>query len=82
MCIEFKKRGGGIFIIDHCQRNWGKGFFSLPPLHLYDKNQMVAGNIIKRRIRVKDGDKLIDLEVISCLERKNGANWGNLFFWF
>ncbi|EOJ2722886.1 hypothetical protein ACM088_001455 [Campylobacter upsaliensis] len=51
-----------------------KDFFSLPPLHLYDKNQMVAGNIIKRRIRAKDGDKLIDLEVISCLERKNGAN--------
>ncbi|MBS4275881.1 hypothetical protein CVU14713_06465 [Campylobacter vulpis] len=60
---------GGIFIIDHCQRNWGKGFFSLPP-HLYDKNQMVVGNIIKRHIGAKDGDKLIDLEVIPYLERE------------
>ncbi|MCR2112010.1 hypothetical protein [Campylobacter upsaliensis] len=53
----------------------GKRIFSLPPPpHLYDKNQMVAENIIRRRIRAKDGDKLIDLEVIPYLERKNGAN--------
>ncbi|EOA2863735.1 class I SAM-dependent methyltransferase [Campylobacter upsaliensis] len=60
---------GGIFIVDHCQRNWGRGFFSLPS-HLYNKNKMVVGNVIKRRIRTKNGDRLIDLEVIPYLEKE------------
>lgn len=60
---------GGVFIVDHCQKNWGKGFFSLPP-HLYSKDKMVVGNKIKRVVRTKDGQKLMDLEVIPYLEKQ------------
>ena len=61
---------GGIFIIDHCQENWGKGFFSLPE-YLYNKDKLVHGNIIDRRIRTKEGERLLPLEVIPYAERKD-----------
>lgn len=59
----------GIFIVDHCQRDWGKNFFSLPP-ELYDKEKMVIGNEIKRRVRTEYGTKLMNLEVIPYMEKE------------
>ncbi|MCX2682782.1 methyltransferase domain-containing protein [Campylobacter sp. MIT 21-1685] len=60
---------GGIFIIDHCQRNWRKGFFSLPP-HLYNKEKMIVGSEIKRRVRTNTGEKLMNLEVLPYMEKE------------
>jgi ubiquinone/menaquinone biosynthesis C-methylase UbiE len=63
---------GGIFIIDHCQENWGKGFFSLPG-ELYNKDKLVVGNVIERRIRTAHGEMNIPLEVIPYSEMKADA---------
>lgn len=63
---------GGIFIIDHCQENWGKGFFSLPG-ELYSKDKLVVGNIIDRRVRTAVGEMTIPLEVIPYSEMKADA---------
>lgn len=63
---------GGVFIIDHCQDNWGKGFFSLPG-DLYNKDKLVVGNVIERRIRTENGETSIPLEVIPFCEMKADA---------
>ncbi len=63
---------GGIFIIDHCQENWGKGFFSLPG-ELYSREKLVVGNVIDRRIRTEHGEMNIPLEVIPYAEMKADA---------
>ena len=56
----------GIFIVDHCKKDWGKGFFSIPT---YNKDNMLVGNFIDRKIRIENGEKLISLEVIPYLEK-------------
>lgn len=65
-------KSGGVFIIDHCQDNWGKGFFSLPG-ELYNKDKLVVGNVIERRIRTESGEAKIPLEVIPFCEMKADA---------
>lgn len=58
---------GGYFLVDHCQRNWGKGFFSIPD---YDSiaSDLVPGRHIPRRIRAKSEMKSIKLKVLPFSE--------------
>lgn len=63
---------GGTFIIDHCQENWGKGFFSLPG-RLYQQDKLVVGNVIERRVRSNTGTMILPLEVIPYAEMKADA---------
>lgn len=58
----------GLFIIDHCEANWGKGFYSLPP-EIYRPADLVVGKTIPRRVRTKYGETHIPLEVIPYAER-------------
>lgn len=60
---------GGYFLVDHCQENWGKGFYSIPD---YKKvaNDLVPGKSIARRIRIDGGEDEIDLEVLPYSERR------------
>ncbi|WP_377520228.1 class I SAM-dependent methyltransferase [Priestia megaterium] len=60
---------GGHFLIDHCQENWGKGFYSIPDYEKVAKD-MVIGNSIPRRIRVDGSETEIDLEVLPYMEKK------------
>ncbi|MDH6132289.1 ubiquinone/menaquinone biosynthesis C-methylase UbiE [Kitasatospora sp. MAA4] len=65
-------RPGGYFIVDHCASEWGKGFFSIPD---YEEvaTGLVPGRVIPRKIRVADGEKNIDLEVLPFSERSGDA---------
>lgn len=58
---------GGYFLVDHCQRNWGKGFFSIPDYAAIADN-LVPGREIPRRIRTSDGLKFIPLKVLPYRE--------------
>ncbi|MEV6976580.1 methyltransferase domain-containing protein [Kitasatospora sp. NPDC093806] len=65
-------RPGGHFVVDHCASEWGKGFFSIPD---YDgvAADLVPGRVIPRKIRVAEGEKDIDLEVLPFSERSGDA---------
>ncbi len=58
---------GGRFVIDHCRKDWGKGFYSLPE---YDKNKLVVGGTTDRKIRTEQGEKFIALEVLPYSEKE------------
>jgi ubiquinone/menaquinone biosynthesis C-methylase UbiE len=60
---------GGYFLVDHCMKNWGKGFYSIPD---YDKvaKDLIPGKSIPRRIRVKGGEKEIFLRVLPYSEKQ------------
>ena len=60
---------GGYFLVDHCMKNWGKGFYSIPD---YDKvvEDLVPGKYIPRRIRAREGEKEISLQVLPYSERQ------------
>lgn len=58
---------GGYFLVDHCQRNWGKGFFSIPDFDAIAAD-LVPGREIPRRIRTADGMKFVPLKVLPFQE--------------
>lgn len=59
----------GYFLVDHCQQNWGKGFYSIPD---YDRvaKDLVPGKHIPRRIRIGGDEKEIDLKVLPFSEKQ------------
>lgn len=60
---------GGYFLIDHCQRDWGRGFYSIPD---FDKiaDNFIPGRSVPRRIRTEEGEKEILLTVLPYQEKE------------
>lgn len=54
---------GGTFILNHCKKDWGKGFWSLDDYETIENAQF--GDIIPRKIRLSDGTtKDVMMEVL------------------
>ncbi|SDW00257.1 Ubiquinone/menaquinone biosynthesis C-methylase UbiE [Marininema mesophilum] len=57
---------GGYFLLAHCREKWLEGFFSVPD---YDTvGPVVPGRVIERKIRTKEGSKMIPLELLPYKE--------------
>ncbi|UVL00423.1 bifunctional 2-polyprenyl-6-hydroxyphenol methylase/3-demethylubiquinol 3-O-methyltransferase UbiG [Pseudomonas sp. B21-048] len=56
-------RPGGTFILNHCKKDWGKGFWSLDDYQTIENAQF--GDVIPRKIRLSDGTtKEVMMEVL------------------
>lgn len=55
---------GGKFVVAHCEKNWGKGFYSIP-----NWNKLEVGTVIPRKLRMKNNkEKQVLLPVIPYKE--------------
>ncbi|SFS52254.1 class I SAM-dependent methyltransferase [Marininema halotolerans] len=57
---------GGYFLLAHCREKWLEGFFSVPDYT--SVGPIVPGRVIERKIRTKEGSKMIPLELLPYKE--------------
>lgn len=60
---------GGMLLLAHCQRDWLKGFYSIPDYEAV--GPVIPGRVIERRIRVANGTKMVPLPLLPFSESRS-----------